>query len=71
MHKRLSINLSCSCVQKLIQNGALTIAEDYHHNTPLHIACQKGHLKIIKFLMEQTGVDWEAKYVYITIFTPL
>ena len=52
-----------SCVQKLVQNGAFIAAEDHDCNTPLHIACLKGHLKIAKFLMEHTRVDWEAKFV--------
>ena len=47
-----------------MQSGALITAEDHNHNTPLHIACQNGHLKVVKFLMENTGVDWEAKYVF-------
>lgn len=58
----------CSCVQKLVQSRAFTAAEDHDCNTPLHIACQKGHLKIVKFLMEHTRVDWEAKSV-ISCFT--
>ena len=52
-----------SCVQKLVQNGAFIAAEDHDCNTPLHIACHKGHLRIVKFLMEHTRVDWEAKSV--------
>lgn len=57
-------SITCSCVQKLVQSGAIITAEDHNHNTPLHIACQNGHLKVVKFLMENTGVDWEAKYVF-------
>ena len=39
------------------------MAEDQDCNTPLHIACQKGHLKVAKVLMEHASVDWEAKFV--------
>ena len=52
-----------SCVQKLLRNGAFTAAEDQDCNTPLHIACQKGHLRVTKVLMEHASVDWEAKFV--------
>lgn len=58
----------CRCVQKLVQSGAFIAAEDDNNNTPLHIACQKGYLKITKFLMEHTRADCEAKSVVSHFF---
>ena len=54
----------CSCVQTLIQSNAVVAVEDSDYNTPLHTACLNGHLKIVKFLLENTRADPEAKFVF-------
>ena len=35
-------------------------AKDTDEQTPLHIACEKGHLPIVEYLLEK-GADIEAK----------
>ena len=36
--------------------------------TPLHIASQKGHLDIVKFLVEQDQIDINIKTIINQIF---
>ncbi|XP_018574498.1 uncharacterized protein LOC108913430 [Anoplophora glabripennis] len=41
-----------NCLQFLLKQGGLNI-KDYLGRTPLHFAANKGHLKMVKFLVEQ------------------
>lgn len=43
----------CERARDLIRNGADVNAQDNHKATPLHLACAKGYLNIVKLLLEQ------------------
>ena len=56
-------------VHYLIENGANIEAKDqYNQWTPVHIACQYGHLPVVQYLIEK-GTNIEAKTAYQS--TPL
>jgi len=45
----------------LIEKGADKEALDWRNSTPLHRACLKGHLDIVKLLADK-GANKEARY---------
>ena len=44
-------NGDLALVQQLLQNGANAEATDTHGDTPLHRACEGGHLRVVRYLM--------------------
>eukprot|EP00977_Amphora_coffeiformis_P021821 scaffold9946_cov188-Amphora_coffeaeformis.AAC.5 len=58
-------------VRDLVQNGAIVRA-DHHHGrySPLHEASRKGHLPVVKYLVEEGGADVHATEQYAEA-TPL
>ena len=44
------------CIQALADNGATLDARDVHARTPLHLACEKGNINLVKKLLE-AGAD--------------
>ena len=37
----------------MLDRGAIVNVEDLRRRTPLHVACENGHLAIVHFLLEQ------------------
>ena len=42
-----------SLVQYLVEKGANIEAPDFSQRTPLHFACQYGHLPVVQYLIEK------------------
>ena len=47
-----ALHLACACghvatTEMLLERGSVVAATDYHGSTPLHMACVKGHQRIV------------------------
>ena len=42
---------------------------DYDKRTPLHLAAAEGHTDVVKFLIEDCGVDAEVKDRYLCLIS--
>jgi len=49
-------------VKKLIERGADVNGFNVKGQTPLMFAYNKGHLQIVKYLVENAGANWFGKY---------
>ncbi|KAF4531600.1 hypothetical protein B566_EDAN010066 [Ephemera danica] len=48
-------------VRRLIEAGARADTRDKNRRTPLHAACERGHVEVAELLLRQEGVDREAR----------
>jgi ankyrin repeat protein len=37
---------------------------DKHGNTPLHIACQRGHLGVVRRIIDKEGIRFDGMNIY-------
>ncbi|CAH0489599.1 unnamed protein product [Peronospora farinosa] len=47
----------CNCARLLIEAGANCNAKDLKMNTPLHLACKRAQLEMVKFLLQVPAVN--------------
>jgi ankyrin repeat protein len=49
----------------LIEGGLDLMARDQHQNTALHIAADRGHLDVVRALLQYDSVDPNAKNAFL------